>query len=90
MFYNWVGPDRAVIWSNITKEEAESQMSKNGGHVEKMTKEEILKEFAEVMSMDESDEIQHNIQMTDDKHYRDWYNKKQKQEEIDQYGINED
>ena len=38
----------------------------------------------------ERDRIQHEIQMTDDKHYRDWYNKIQKQKEIDEYGIDED
>lgn len=38
----------------------------------------------------EHDRIQHEIQMTDDKHYRDWYNKIQKQREIDEYGIDED
>ena len=35
------------------------------------------------------DEIQHEIKMTDDKHYKDWYNQKKKNDDIDQYGIDE-
>jgi hypothetical protein len=55
------------------------------------TKEEIIEQFKEFLDMeDENDEIQHEIKMTDDKHYRDWYNKKKKDEEIDQFGIDED
>jgi len=38
---------------------------------------------------DERGRIQHEIQMTDDPIYRDWYNKIQKQREIDEYGIDE-
>lgn len=37
----------------------------------------------------ERDRNQHEIQMTDDPHYRDWYRKQQKQKEIDEYGIDE-
>lgn len=37
----------------------------------------------------ERDRIQHEIQMTDDPHYRDWYRKQQRQKEIDEYGIDE-
>lgn len=32
---------------------------------------------------------QHEIQMTDDKHYRDWYRKQQKAKEIKEHGIDE-
>lgn len=38
----------------------------------------------------ENDKNQHEIKMTDDKHYRDSYNKKKKDDEIDQYGIDEE
>lgn len=38
----------------------------------------------------ENDRIQHEIKMTDDKHYRDWHNQKKKDDEIDQYGIDEE
>lgn len=38
----------------------------------------------------ERDRIQHEIQMTDDLIYRDWYKRTQKQKEIDEYGIDED
>lgn len=39
---------------------------------------------------DEAARIQHEIQMTDDPHYRDWHNKLQKQMDIDKHGIDED
>jgi hypothetical protein len=50
----------------------------------KLEEKEIMK------AENEQDEIQHEIKMTDDKHYRDWYNQKKKDDEIDQFGIDED
>ena len=38
----------------------------------------------------ESDRIQHEIKMTDDPHYRDWYRKQQKAKDRDDHGIDED
>ena len=38
----------------------------------------------------ENDKNQHEIKMTDDKYYRDSYSKKKKDDEIDQYGIDEE
>ena len=38
----------------------------------------------------ENDEDQHEIRMTDDPHYREWYRKEQRRKEIEEHGIDED
>ena len=38
----------------------------------------------------EKDEDQHEIRMTDDPHYREWYRKEQRRKEIEEHGIDED
>lgn len=40
--------------------------------------------------LNEQARIQHEIKMTDDPIYREWYRKQQKAKEIDEHGINED
>lgn len=39
--------------------------------------------------LDEQARIQHEIRMTDDPHYRDWYKKEQRRKEREQHGIDE-
>lgn len=41
------------------------------------------------LKMEEQARIQHEIRMTDDPIYRDWYKKEQKRKEIEEHGINE-
>lgn len=58
----------------------------------KFTREEIVEQFKEFLDEQdelEKDELDHEIKMTDDKYYRDWYNKKKKEEDRDFYGIDE-
>lgn len=38
----------------------------------------------------EKEQDQHEIRMTDDPIYRDWYKKEQKRKEIEEHGIDED
>lgn len=44
----------------------------------------------EIFEFDEKAEMEHNIRMTDDPLYRDWYRKRQKEKEIEEFGIDED
>lgn len=41
------------------------------------------------LKLDEVAKIQHEINMTDDIHYRNWYNKNKREQEILEYGIDE-
>lgn len=48
-----------------------------------------IDEWYEEQESAEKAEMEHNEKMTHDPYYRDWWNKRQKQLDIDRYGIDE-
>ena len=57
--------------------------------IEKLRRVKFLKIEAYSVEQLEKDQNQHEIKMTDDPHYRDWYRKEQKRKEIEEHGIDE-
>ena len=66
-------------WDELLGNEWLSDFNVAMGEVMNMTNEQL-----------EKDQNQHEIKMTDDPIYRDWYRQEQRRKEIDEHGIDED